>query len=513
MSRSLLTAAALLSALAPAACGQGAAAQGENDRPNILFVIADDWGWPHAGVYGTDWVNTPNFDRVATGGALFENAFTSNPKCSPCRASILTGRNSWQTGEAINHFGVFPNTWPAYPDLLEKGGYKIGYTGKGWGPGDYEAGGWERNPAGPAYQQARTKPPASGMGNIDYAGNFDLFLKERDAEAGDDPANRKPFHFWLGTYEPHRAYEAGSGVAAGKSPARVDVPSFYPDTREIREDLLDYALEVEYFDTHLGRALALLEERGELANTLVVVTSDHGMPFPRVKGQIYEWGFHLPLAIMGPGVSGGVGSKPRTVKDFVNVRDFAPTFLEVAGLPRPDSFTGKSLTDLLSAAEGGKLREGPDEMLVGKERHDVGRPNDAGYPVRALRTPDYLYIRNFTPERWPAGNPETGYRNVDDSPTKSALTRRFNEHYRLSFGKRPAEELYALPADRDNMTNLAEDPAYRGAKTRLRNRMYELLEAEGDPRMTGRAWVFDDYRYSGNATHGWEAFQEFSEPE
>ncbi|MFH5803970.1 sulfatase [Alienimonas sp. DA493] len=509
MSRSLLTAAALLAALAPAATAQEA--RGGNERPNILFVIADDWGWPHAGAYGTDWVNTPNFDRVAQDGALFKNAFTSNPKCSPCRASILTGRNSWQTGEAINHFGVFPNTWPAYPDLLEEGGYKIGYTGKGWGPGDYEAGGWERNPAGPAYQKARTQPPAGGMSACDYAGNFDLFLKERDAEAGDGPA--KPFHFWLGTYEPHRAYELGSGVKAGKSPAQVDVPSFYPDTREIREDLVDYALEVEYVDQHLGRALKLLEERGELENTLVVVTSDHGMPFPRVKGQIYEWGFHLPLAVMGPGVTAGDGTGSRTVEDFVNVRDFAPTFLDVAGLPRSDSFTGKSMTDLLGASEGGKLREGADEMLVGKERHDVGRPNDVGYPVRAIRTPDYLYIRNFTPDRWPAGNPETGYRNVDDSPTKSALTRRFNQYYRLSFGKRPAEELYKMPADRDNMKNLAGDPAHRGAKTRLRDRMYELLEAEGDPRMTGRAWVFDDYRYTGRATHGWEAFQEFSEPD
>ncbi|NNJ24932.1 sulfatase family protein [Alienimonas chondri] len=504
MSRTLFAAALLLGA-ASAATAQ--------DRPNILFVIADDWGWPHAGAYGTDWVNTPNFDRVAEQGALFKNAFTSNPKCSPCRASILTGRNSWQTGEAINHFGVFPNTWPVYPDLLEAGGYKIGYTGKGWGPGDYEAGGFTRNPAGPAYQKVRTKPPAKAMSSIDYAGNFAAFLDERETEAGGNAP--KPFHFWLGTQEPHRAYELGSGVAAGKSPARVDVPSFYPDTREIREDLLDYAVEVEYVDSHLGRALELLEAKGELANTVVVVTSDHGMPFPRVKGQIYEWGFHVPLAVMGPGVAAGDGlaDGPRTVDDFINVRDFAPTFLELANLPRPESFTGQSMLDLLTASEGGKLREGPDEMLVGKERHDVGRPDDVGYPVRAIRTPEYLYIRNFTPERWPAGNPETGYRNVDDSPTKSALTKQFNNYYALSFGKRPAEELYQLPLDRDNMRNLAEDAAHRGAKTRLRNRMYELLEAEGDPRMTGRAWVFDDYRYTGRATHGWEAFQEHSEME
>ena len=515
MFRPLSLAAALLTVASVAvAPSVGAAANAEEgaDRPNILFVIADDWGWPHASIYGCEWVNTPNFDRVAEGGTLFTNAFTSNPKCSPCRASILTGRNTWQTGAAINHFGVFPNTWPSYVDLLEDGGYKVGYTGKGWGPGDYKAGGWERNPVGPAYQKARTKPPASEMSSTDYAGNFAAFLDEREAEA-EDAGQQKPFHFWLGTHEPHRSYEAGSGLAAGKSPARVDVPTFLPNNRAVREDLLDYAVEVEYFDTHLGRALAHLEERGELANTLVVVTSDHGMPFPRVKGQIYEWGFHLPLAIMGPGVESGENGEPRVVDDFVNVRDFAPTFLEVANMPRPDSFTGESLTDLLTSSESGKLRQTPDEMLVGKERHDIGRPDDVGYPVRAIRTPDYLYIRNFTPDRWPAGNPETGYRNVDGGPTKSQILGSFNKYYRYSFGKRPAEELYALPADRDNVQNLAEDPDHRAAKIRLRDRMYELLREEGDPRLTGRAWVFDDYRYTGQKSHGWDAFSEFSEPD
>src|SRR5512139_591211 len=95
-------------------------------RPNILFVIADDWGHGHAGAYGAKWVRTPNFDRVAAEGVLFTNTFTSNPKCSPCRATILTGRNTWQLKEAINHYSVFPNEFAVYPDLLEKSGYFVG---------------------------------------------------------------------------------------------------------------------------------------------------------------------------------------------------------------------------------------------------------------------------------------------------------------------------------------------------------------------------------------------------
>src|SRR5204863_4760871 len=107
-------------------------------RPNILFIIFDDWnGSTHAGAYGCTWIKTPNFDRIAREGVLFKNAFTSNPKCSPCRASILTGRHTWQLKEAVSHGGMFPDGFEVYPDLLEKAGYSVGLTGKGWAPGDF----------------------------------------------------------------------------------------------------------------------------------------------------------------------------------------------------------------------------------------------------------------------------------------------------------------------------------------------------------------------------------------
>src|SRR4051794_19582640 len=133
-------------------------------RPNLLLAIADDWSNGHSSIAGCRWVKTPAFDRVAREGALFSNCFTNNPKCSPCRASLLTGRNSWQLEEAMCHFGVFPAKWPVYPDVLEQAGYLVGHTGKGWGPGDFKAGGFKRNPAGPAYQEYKNKPPYQGIG-------------------------------------------------------------------------------------------------------------------------------------------------------------------------------------------------------------------------------------------------------------------------------------------------------------------------------------------------------------
>src|SRR6185437_16982076 len=148
-------------------------------RPNILFIIFDDWGHRDAGAYGSTWVKTPNFDRIAREGIRFDNCFTSNPKCSPCRASILTGRNTWQLEEACCHHGIFPSKFAVYPDLLEKDGYTVGLTGKGWGPGDFAAGGFKRNPAGPNFDQFTTKPPSKVISKNDFARNFEAFLKQR----------------------------------------------------------------------------------------------------------------------------------------------------------------------------------------------------------------------------------------------------------------------------------------------------------------------------------------------
>lgn len=463
-------------------------------RPNILFVIYDDWGGTrHSGAAGCTWIKTPNFDRVAREGVLFSNAFTSNPKCSPCRASILTGRNTWQLREAVSHNGLFPAGFETFPDLLEQSGYTIGYTGKGWGPGDFKSCGRTRNPVGPSFDKLKLDVPTSGIHKNDYAGNFADFLKQRPAE--------KPFFFWIGFHEPHRAYEWDSGSRSGKSLESVAVPAYLPDTEIVRRDLLDYALEVEWGDAQLGKALSVLETAGELKNTLVVVTSDHGMPFPYVKGQIHDDAFHLPLAIRwGAEVPAG-----RVVEDFVNVRDFAPTFLELAGLPQHQQITGRSLVKILRSKQSGWL-ENREVMLVGKERHDVGRVHDQGYPVRAIRTKEYLYVHNFHPERWPAGDPQTDFGNVDASPTKEVIKALGGYYYDLSLGKRLPDELYRLTDDPDCVHNLANELAFREVRDQLQTQMVQLLKEEGDPRILGTFQEFDRYKYVGARGKGYETW-------
>ena len=379
---------------------------------------------------------------------------------------------------------------------MKEHGYVTGYTAKGWAPGDPgQVNGKRRQLLGPVFNQLKATPPTSGITPIDYASNFDAFL---DARSDD-----KPFCFWYGGFEPHRGYEYGSGVAlGGKKLSDIDeVFKFWPDNETVRNDLLDYAFEIEHFDQHLVRMLDSLEKRGELDNTIVIVTADNGMPFPRIKGQAYEYSNHLPLAIMW---KDGVKNPGRAIDDFVNFIDFAPTFLEVAGVDEAKSgmqaITGRSLVNIFNSRKGGQIEADRDHVLIGKERHDIGRPQDGGYPIRGMVKGDYLYIENFAPDRWPAGNPETGYLNCDGSPTKTVClearvhTDQFH-FWEQSFGKRPEVELYNIKTDPACMENLAED-AQENRRATMREQLFAELRADGDPRMLGKGHIFDEYPYA-----------------
>ena len=241
--------------------------------------------------------HTPVFDAVAARGVLFQNVFCAAPQCSPNRAAILTGKNIWQLEEAGTHASYFPRKFPVFTDVLEKGGYRLGYTGKAWGPGNWKDSGWTRNPVGPEFNELKLETvPASGISKTDYAGNFEAFLENRPKE--------QPFFFWYGSFEPHRVYEEESGQLAGKNLQDALVPPFLPDVPEVRSDLLDYALEIEWFDQQLGKMIDKLKEIGELDNTIIIITADNGMAFPYAKANLQEYGIHVPLAICGPGIVG-----------------------------------------------------------------------------------------------------------------------------------------------------------------------------------------------------------------
>lgn len=454
-------------------------------RPNILLAISDDQSWLHTGTLGCRAVHTPAFDRIAAEGVLCSNAFCTAPQCSPNRASLLTGRHLWQNAEAGTHASSFPRRLIVYPDLLENAGYAVGFTGKPWGPGNWRVSGWPRNPVGEEFNQAKTAtPPSSGIARDDYAANFKLFLAQIE--------RNRPFCFWYGCQEPHRDYERGSGLNAGKKLEEVVVPPFLPDTEAVRSDLLDYLLEIEWFDRHLAEMMNLLAERGELDDTLIIVTSDNGMPFPRAKANLYEFGVHLPLAVRYPAAV----PQGRRIDDLISFVDLAPTLLEAAGLAAPDTMTGRSIWPLLTADKCGILDSCRDHVLFGRERHTHARPDNLGYPSRAIRTHQYLYIWNIKPERWPVGDPQ-GFYDVDASPSKEYILEHrsqesFADFFALAFGVRSEEELYDVTADPACLNNLAQLESHASIRQDLRARLESQLQTQGDPRMNGSE-VFESY--------------------
>ena len=455
-------------------------AQSSKRRPNILFAIADDWSYAHAGAMGDKVVKTPAFDEIAGRGVLFTNAVCGSPGCAPSRAAILTGRPHWQLEEAGTHASLFPKKFQVYPDILAAAGYFTGLTGKGAGPANFTE--WKHNPSGPVLSKATANPPAKGMSSVDYAGNFEAFLAKKQKD--------QPFCFWYGCQEPHRAYEKGSGLRSGKKLADVVVPAFLPDTEEIRSDILDYYFEIEHFDRHLGRMLRALEKSGELSNTLIVVTGDNGMAFPGAKASMYDFGIHLPLAICWADRFKG----SRRVTDPVSFVDFAPTYLAAAGLKPSPVMAGQSLLPVL---ESGRVDPSRRFAISGRERHSHSRFDNLGYPTRALRTSEYLYIRNFAPDRWPAGDPDQ-FADIDGSPSKDyvvknrdkADVRKYFEH---ACGKHGEEQLYSVVDDPGCMVELSASPKHRQTRTALRAQLDRELTWANDPRVLGKGQVFDSY--------------------
>lgn len=494
-----LTCAALTGFLAVLSGCTGQADKAKPQRtPNILFAISDDQSYPYASAYGMPQFKTPAFDSVARHGALFSNAFVAAPQCSPSRAAILTGRNIWQLEEAGTHSSYFPKKFPVFTDALVSAGYFTGYTGKAWGPGNWRDAGWKQNPVGPEYNSEKYESvPTTGINSNNYAANFERFLEERP--------EGEPFFFWFGCHEPHRVYEYGSGLRQGLDSVGMGVPAFLPNHDTVRTDLLDYALEVSWFDQHLKKMLDLLDRIGELENTIIVVTADNGMAFPNAKASLHEYGIHVPLAICGPGVS-----PERHIDVPVSLIDLAPTVLDWATAPPMPAVAGKSLIPLLNGDE-------PDDrhpyVLSGRERHTHARPDNLGYPARAIRTADYLYIWNLKPGRWPMGDPPPehsndkaydagmkpivlGFEDIDDSPTKELLLAnryRWPIKYGLATAKQGAEELYAIVEDPACLTNLAEDSRYADVLSALRNKLEQLLTEQGDPRVVSHSNIFDSY--------------------
>lgn len=460
--------------------------------------------FPHTSIYGNTDVQTPAFDEVARNGILFYNAFAAAPQCSPSRAAILTGKNIWQLEEAGTHSSYFPKKFTVFTDLLENSGYAIGFTGKPWAPGNWKDAGWERNPVGPGFNSKKLQPPTNAIADLDYYANFVDFYNQKKED--------KPFFFWYGGYEPHRPYEEGSGKKRGMNIMKSIIPGFLPSDTIVASDIADYEFEIEWFDKQLGKMIDFLRQKGELENTLIVVTSDNGMPFPSAKANLLEYGSHVPLAISWPAKihKGGFSN------DLVSLIDLSPTFLRIAEIDSLPEMTGKSLTDiLLINKKNTEIHR--SYVLTGRERHSHSRPDNVGYPARAIRTNDFLFILNLKPDLWPMGNPPgditgvgIGYNDIDIGPTEKFMIQhrdKFPGMFEEGFEKRPGEQLFDIRHDPACTNNLASNPEYAFIKKNLKNQLEKLLIEQKDPRMLGYGDIFDSYpRFGG--MRNWPEFKE-----
>ncbi len=507
-------------------------------QPNILFAFADDWGRyasAYAAVEGPDSINhlvqTPSFDRIAKEGCLFTNAMVPAPTCTPCRSSVLSGRYFWQTGlGAILLGAVWDRKIPSYPFALEENGYHIGFSDKVWGPGvpandPYGGQGNRYQDAGHdfgLFSDNVSDLVESGL-SIDAAkqkmydevqGNFESFLSKRD--------ENQPFCYWWGPVNTHRRWRRGSGKALwnlNPDDLKGKMPAFLPDVHEVREDFVDYLGEAMAFDAGFGVLVKKLEEMGELDNTFVVVSGDHGIPgFPRAKCNLYNIGTEVSLAARLPGVV----KANRVVDDMVNIMDLAPTFLDVAGVEQPSFMPAKSLLPVLESDKQGQVDPERTWIITGRERH-VASARDKGlpYPQRSIRTHKYHYIKNYAPDRWPMGDPKglddpnveppsfeelehntmVAYSDLDAGPTKAWMVHHrgeeeHRENYQRGFAKRPQEELYDLEADPSYINNLADDEAYQAIKNELATQLMEELQRQQDPRVVESPCRFENSPYT-----------------
>ncbi|MCG8525380.1 MAG: sulfatase [Opitutales bacterium] len=477
------------------------------EQPNILFLFADDWG-RYAGVYRdydqagiSDVIATPTIDRLARDGVMFTNAFFPVPSCTPCRGAIMTGQYFWRNGRAAflggGDWGPTPGLWeaiPKFPNILEYLGYHVGYAGKigvDW---------WEAHHKTMQPHQHYTKngrkfmnfsQNVSGKPDIEAAKQeiYDEVLANFRDFLGAVKTEDQPWFFWFGPYNVHRSWIKGSGKELwGIDPDDLEgkMPADWPDVHEVREDLADYLGEIMAFDAMCKVLLDELKRLGIENNTLVVATGDNGIPgFPRAKRNMYDKGIAAPLIARWPSDVHG----RRVITDFVNIFDLAPTFIEAAGGTPPESMDARSLMPQLTNGHSGRIDPNRDHIITGRERHVVP------YPMRAIRTEEYLYVRNYQlenrpklPDEPPEELPSDLTRQMDGGPTKEYLFENWRDPdvwalVKLAFDRRAPEELYDLRKDPDQLVNLADAPTYADVKADLSDRLFEVMKAGEDDRI------------------------------
>jgi len=438
--------------------------------PNILFILSDDHSAPYLGAYGATWMSTPNLDKFAREGVLFERAFTAAPQCVPSRTALMTGRSP-----VAARMGRFSSPLPpemiTAPEVLRTKGYYTGICGR-----YFHLDGSPVNAAAPTTQSVYEKYDMRTFKNrVDFldvsnqnttVGLFDQFL-------GKVPAGR-PWFFWINYNDPHHPWDADAGKV---DPAKIKLPAHLPDLPGVREDLARYCGEIERADRSFGQAMEVLRKHGQEASTLVLFMGDNGMAFPHGKGSLYDPGLNVPLIARWPG-----RVKPMVTKTLISGEDLAATFMDAGGAALPKGVSGKSFYPLLM---GGNYE--PREYIFGARLHHGASAFNENTKAsnfdlsRCVRSSKYKFIYNLTPqmEYWPVdsgGDP--GWQQILEAHKAGKLK---PEHEKAYFTRpRPVFEMYDLEKDPSELNNVAGRPEYKDAQQTLMAAMQEKIIRDYD---------------------------------
>jgi N-sulfoglucosamine sulfohydrolase len=465
----------------PSSCEQTPGAEGFPDSPNIILIIADDMNWDDSGAYGHRGIRTPNIDRLADEGIKFTNAFVTTSSCSPSRASIITGMYPHQTDAEQLHWPV-PADKLTFVEKLRDAGYWTAQAGK-WHLGDALTDRFDFLASENAFSdlvpgnEIPVLPPADGSGCHLWAAT----LKYRPAG--------KPFFLWLAALDPHRPYEENI-ISQPHDPDMAVIPPYMPDTPEVRKDFALYYDEISRMDDYIGRVMEELKKQGVAENTLILLISDNGRPFPRDKTTMYEGGIKTPFIIRWPAVV-----QPGSVSpSLVSTVDIAPTFLALAGIKPGAGFAGEDFSPVLTSPD----TEIRDYVFAQAHWHDAERM------YRAVRDSKYKYIRNFYPDL-----PNTPPADALKSPTFQSMLA-LKESGKLSEAQMnvfvapsPPEELYDIVNDPFELNNLAGDAGYSEVLERMQLVLRDFMSSTND-RIPESRTPDEFHRRTGDRLPAWQ---------
>lgn len=424
----------------------GPHAQGEEapSRPNLLFIIADDCTYRDVACYGGQ-AATPNIDRLASEGMRFTQSFQAAPMCSPTRHCIYTGMYPVRTGAYPNHTFAKAGT-RSVVHYLQPLGYHVALSGKSHVapqkvfPFEYSGAG--KNNKTPDWSTIET-----------------LFAETSESET--------PFCLFVCSTEPHTPWNKGD--VSRYPPESLNLPPYFVDTPETRENFSRYLAEVTYFDGEVGRCLALLEKYHLDDSTLVLVTTEQGSSFPFGKWTCYDTGLQNGLIARWPGKV-----EPGTVSDaLVEYVDVLPTFIDAAGGTAPAQLEGKSYLPVLT----GEATEHKAVVFGLQTTRGITQGADY-YGIRMARNDRFKYIRNLTPEA--AFENNTVFSDMFLSWRAKAKTDEEAAELVDRYQHRPAEELYDIVADPYELNNLADDPQHAEVVSQLRCELDRWMEDQGD---------------------------------